>query len=381
MINFEDITQEIEYYLSHLNDDGFRISIKYEILTPANIKVVLVKIWKGTDQLSYRSSDIFKFNEISDDIYRFIDNISNRFRFGYIYTMRRPKYWEDGFDDDITLYRQEYELEQVTKNDDLGQIKLFSMCLIPQSKVKESLNIPKFKDFISKYKKSQYISSNSIKSMKDKTGIDYDDFKSINDSVNNVFKFFRKCDDDTFSDILQYVIDDLPAISNITIRRNINVDASSSIIMDPFDFVIDKGKSEIDATDIIVCWVEQLREKQIKEYNQRKENDLAKRPGHIDYWTKYMLKRLKYINMFENLYINPGFLLKVNFSEKVDWDSLTNVNSKRLESEFNVLCSFRINKMYTVSNPVATIAVYAKDGYGNPIGMATSGKKESRPRP
>jgi hypothetical protein len=163
MINFEDITQEIEYYLSHLNDDGFRVSIKYEILTPANIKVVLVKIWKGTDQLSYRSSDIFKFNEISDDIYRFIDNISNRFRFGYIYTMRRPKYWEDGFDDDITLYRQEYELEQVTKNDDLGQIKLFSMCLIPQSKVKESLNIHKFKDFISKYKKSQYISSNSIR--------------------------------------------------------------------------------------------------------------------------------------------------------------------------------------------------------------------------
>ena len=30
--------------------------------------------------------------------------------------------------------------------------------------------------------------------------------------------------------------------------------------------------------------------------------------------------------MFENLYINPGFLLKVNFSEKVDWDSLTNVD-------------------------------------------------------
>ena len=57
------------------------------------------------------------------------------------------------------------------------------------------------------------------------------------------------------------------------------------------------------------------------------------------------------------------------------------VNSKRLESEFNVLCSFRINKMYNIPNPVITIAVYTKDEEGDPIGMATSGKKESRPRP
>lgn len=343
MINFEDITQEIEYYLSHLNDDGFRISIEEGLqgknktqyrhisdnddLVKKGLlkKTILIKIWKGTEQLSYRSSELFKFSDISDDIHRFISNIINDFDIDYIYTMRRPKYWEDGYDDPITLLREEYDVDYIIENDDLGDIKVFSVCLISKS-IKESLNIPKFKDFISKYKKSQYISSNSIKNMKDKTGIDYDDFKSINDSVNNVFKFFRKCDDDTFNDILQYVVDDLPVIGNITIRRNINVDASSSIIMDPFDFVIDKGKSEIDATDIIVCWVEQLRDKQIKTYNQRKENDLAKRPGHIDYWTKYMLKRLKYINMFEDLYINPGFLLKVNFREKVDWDSLTNVD-------------------------------------------------------
>lgn len=55
------------------------------------------------------------------------------------------------------------------------------------------------------------------------------------------------------------------------------------------------------------------------------------------------------------------------------------VNSKRLESEFNVLSSFRINKMYNIPNPVITIAIYAKDGNGDPIGMSTSGKKESRP--
>lgn len=57
------------------------------------------------------------------------------------------------------------------------------------------------------------------------------------------------------------------------------------------------------------------------------------------------------------------------------------VNSKRLESEFNVLCSFRINKMYTVPNPVVTISVYAKDVDGDPIGMVISDKKEIRPRP
>lgn len=349
----EDVNHEIEYYLSHLSDDGFRMSIDegvegknkvqykhinhsiFSITMPHKVddlvakgllkKTILIKIWKGTEQLSYRSSELFKFSDISDDIHRFISNIINDFDINYIYTMRRPKYWEDGYDDPVTLLREEYDVDYIIENDDLGDIKVFSICLASKS-IKESLNIPKFKDFISKYRKSQYISSNSIRHMKDKIGIEYTDFKSINDSVNNVFKFFNKCDDDTFSDILQYVIDDIPTIGDITIRRNINVNSSNSIIMDPFDFVIDKSKSEVDVTDIIVCWVEQLRDKQIKTYNQRKEDDLAKRPGHIDYWTKYMLKRLKYINMFEELYINPGFLLKVNFREKVDWDSLTNVD-------------------------------------------------------
>lgn len=50
------------------------------------------------------------------------------------------------------------------------------------------------------------------------------------------------------------------------------------------------------------------------------------------------------------------------------------VNSKRLESEFNVLSSFRINKMYNISNPVITIAIYAKDENGDPIGMITNKK-------
>lgn len=59
-------------------------------------------------------------------------------------------------------------------------------------------------------------------------------------------------------------------------------------------------------------------------------------------------------------------LLDDNFREFLD---TIIVNSKRLESEFDVLCSFKINRLYGVSDPVVTIAVYAKDNEGYPIGM------------
>lgn len=184
MSNLVFFKDKVDYYLEHLSDDGFMIQVN-EIAGD-----LILKLWKGTEQFSYRNSHLFNWSEISDDIHRFLINIFEYFELTFIYVMSPPNMGEHGHGDGITLYRRVLNIDQVN-NDNIGQIKSFNLTFRPKDIINESINIDRFKNFIKKYKKTEYISKSLIKNMIDEIGINYNDYKKVSDSVNACISFLK----------------------------------------------------------------------------------------------------------------------------------------------------------------------------------------------
>lgn len=76
----ESLSNDVEYYLDHLKDDGFLIQVSDDFF----------RIFKtiSSDTYKYDNLKEFNYNEISDDVNRFLDTLDNSYTIDYIYVIK-----------------------------------------------------------------------------------------------------------------------------------------------------------------------------------------------------------------------------------------------------------------------------------------------------
>ncbi len=212
----------------------------------------------------------------------------------------------------------------------------------------ESLDIDKFKDFISKYKKSDYISKSSIRKMGE-IGLEYNNFKKIHDDVYKCYKFFKKNDTDLLDDILQDSKDENPIVFiNYVLMLGIRSNPLKSFgDLDKFEIsVTDKNnniRSEKDIIDVIISNISTSREVSINKFKKDVDESKQKRPGTKDFFSEIRYKSLLRSDSFSKVEMIPIVLLRVRFKLDIDrrfedddysWNSPVRLRFRQVKDKF-----------------------------------------------
>lgn len=177
----------------------------------------------------------------------------------------------------------------------------------------------RYDNFIKKYKKSDYISTSSVKQLNG-VNISLKDFKSLEGKVNKNLEFIKNNDLELFNDYFTEIKDLYPSIdcSNYFSLKILPKGGKSSVnSLSSFDAFIGDVfvGTNIDVTDRIIKDIFNTKEKEIKEYSDRLEASKLKRPGSSgDFWIKYQLSRIKDVNFIDKCEISPILNLSINFN-------------------------------------------------------------------
>ena len=185
-------------------------------------------------------------------------------------------------------------------------------------KTYEDLDIDKYKSFIKKYKKSDYISTKTIKTMKE-LGIK-NAFNEIEKRVYDCYRFFNKQDNELLDDLFLYVEDDF----NAKVSHNwCSLKVIPSFPLSEFNLVITMDDSglpskagkilddEINVVDHIIRNIDSVVDDKKREV---KDSDRS------DSWIRYTSSSMRGKNFFENVKIFPVISLQIKFNEGMEYD-------------------------------------------------------------
>jgi hypothetical protein len=183
----------------------------------------------------------------------------------------------------------------------------------------EELDLGKYKNFLDKYQKTGYISTSSIKKLKE-WGLDIKDFSHVEKQVVKSLDFFRDGDVHLFNDHFMEITDKYPDISShfyYSLDVTPKSSASRYSSLDKFNIVVSMGETnlpsksvfEVDTNisviDKVVSGIEDVRKKEIEKRKEQMDNHIKRRPGADDWWAKGYLLRAKSDNFIENCIISP----------------------------------------------------------------------------
>ena len=162
-------------------------------------------------------------------------------------------------------------------------------------KLYEELDIEKYKSFIKKYKKTDYISVRSIKTMKE-LGIK-DGFDRIKKAVTSCYRIFNKQNMSLLDDLFLYVEDDFKAK---ILYRWYSINVQPDFPLDDFTLVAShdgslpskNGKEldkEINMVDNIIRNIDSVAD--------TKRSQLKNREDKGDSWFKYQISRMARIRL------------------------------------------------------------------------------------
>lgn len=209
----------------------------------------------------------------------------------------------------------------------------------------EELDLDKYKNFLDKYQKTGYISTTSIKKLKE-WGLDIKDFSHIENQVVRSLDFFRSGDKDLFFDYFMDIKDKYPDISSyfyysLDVTPKSAVKWSSSL--DKFNIVVSmdgnnlpsKDFTKIDTNtsviDKVISGIEGARQKEIEKRKEQMDSFMKRRPGADDDWVKGSYLRAKSENFIENCTISTIINLQV-FLHLDDYDHYYNLGEDEWES-------------------------------------------------
>ena len=167
----------------------------------------------------------------------------------------------------------------------------------------EDLDIDKYKSFIKKYKKTDYISKRTIKTMKE-LGIK-DAFSRIKKGVNDAYKIFNKQDKSLLDDLFLYVEDDF----NTKIVYNwCSIKVEPDFPLNDFTIVAshdgtlpskngDKLDDEINIVDSIIRNIDYVADDKRRELKEKRDRS--------DSWYKYQISRMVGKDIYDNVKISP----------------------------------------------------------------------------
>lgn len=174
----------------------------------------------------------------------------------------------------------------------------------------------RYDNFIKKYKKSDYISTSSVKQLND-MDIPVKDFTSLESKVNKNLEFIKNNDIELFNDYFTEIKDLYPSIdcSNYFSFMILPRSEKGSNTLDTFDIIISEFEAK-DITDKIIKNIFRIKQKDIEETISRIEDSKIKRPGTTEIWAKYKLSRIKGVNFIDKCEISPILNLSINLNLK-----------------------------------------------------------------
>lgn len=174
-------------------------------------------------------------------------------------------------------------------------------------KTYESFDIDKYKAFISKYKKSDYISVRSLKTMKE-LGIERA-FSKMKEDVTKCYHFFKRIDTELLDELLLEVEHEYATIKDGNIQYKVSV--RPEYPLKDFTVIVEhygKWKSEVDVVDHI-----------IRNITSEEETERQKiKDNRNDSWYRYTFSRMKWMNYYENVKINPVIKITLNLGIDID---------------------------------------------------------------
>ena len=175
-------------------------------------------------------------------------------------------------------------------------------------KTYEDLDIDKYKSFIDKYKRTDYISKRTLKTMKE-LGIK-DAFGRIKKGVSECYKIFNKQNRILLNDLFQYVEDDF----DVKVLYNwYSIRVEPDFPLRDFTLVVShdgtlpskNGKkldSEINIVDNIIRDIESVADDKRRELKERDRGD---------YFYKYQVRRMDKKDIFDNVKILPSMSIQI----------------------------------------------------------------------
>jgi hypothetical protein len=119
----------------------------------------------------------------------------------------------------------------------------------------EELDLDKYKNFLDKYQKTGYISTTSIKKLKE-WGLDIKDFSHIENQVVRSLDFFRSGDKDLFFDYFMDIKDKYPYISTY-FYYSLDVYPKSAVkwstSLDKFNIVVSMDDNNLPSNVRLLC--------------------------------------------------------------------------------------------------------------------------------
>lgn len=186
--------------------------------------------------------------------------------------------------------------------------------------ISEDFDIEKYQSFIKKYKKTRYISKNSIKSLKD-FGIKEDTFYKMEKRVSECYKLFNSQDNALLYDLFLYASDEFKAkINNSQYLLQVELKwplsgfnkylgKNNSIVYDPKDL-----DDEIEVVDDIIKGINSKLNERIKKIKDDDNNDKFLNTA----WSRYELRTIKEMNIFNKAKIYPLLYWKIDFDDEID---------------------------------------------------------------
>jgi hypothetical protein len=202
----------------------------------------------------------------------------------------------------------------------------------------EELYLDKYKDFLDKYQKTGYISTTSIKKLKE-LDLDIKDFYHVENQVIKSLDFFRSGDKDLFFDYFMDIKDKYPDISayfyySLDVRPKSAVKWSTSL--DKFNIVVSMDDNNLPSKDFtkidtntgvidkVITGIEASRQREVEKRKEEIDSLKKRRPGAEDDWIKGYMLRAKSENFIENCTISPIINLQVflNLHDDDNWYNL-----------------------------------------------------------
>lgn len=185
-------------------------------------------------------------------------------------------------------------------------------------KTYEELDIDKYKAFIKKYKKSDYISTKTIKTMKE-LGIK-DTFVKIEKKVSDCYKFFNKQNSELLNDLFLYVEDDFNAkviYSWFSLKIELDFPLKGfnlTITKDDSGLPSKAGKILDDEINVVDHIIRNIDSSVDDENRKLKDSDRS------DSWVRWTSSRMRGKNFFEKVKIFPVISLQIQLNENSEND-------------------------------------------------------------
>lgn len=201
------------------------------------------------------------------------------------------------------------------------------------------LDLDKYRNFLKKYQKTGYISTSSVKKLKE-WGLDIRDFSHVENQVINCLDFFRVGDRDLFSDYFIEIKDKYPDISYY-LYYSLNVEplgsthwSTYSVTLDKFNFIVSVDEknlpsmsgpnidNNINVIDKVISGIEDSRKKIYQKGKDMLSGNVVNKTSFDTFFAKSYLKSGS-SNQIENCKILPVISIKI-FLNTYDDDAWVN---------------------------------------------------------